>query len=107
MAAYTELEASQLAELIATQEIVLVDVRNDDEVAKGIIPNALHIPLASLPTQYSMLTPEKPIVLYCHSGIRSAKAASFLANNGYSSLFNLSGGVLAWARAGYAFAAKA
>ncbi len=106
MTNYIEIEATQLADLLTSQPIVLLDVRNDDEVLGGIIAGAIHIPLNALPTEYTKLNPDAKIVCYCHSGIRSAKAASFLANLGYENLYNLRGGILAWGREGYTFVAK-
>ena len=88
---YQEIEANELHDLNARQKLLLVDVRNDDEVARGIIPGAVHIPL----------------VLYCHSGIRSAQAAAYLVGNGrVAPVYNLRGGVLAWGKAGYEFGRK-
>jgi rhodanese-related sulfurtransferase len=107
MTPYTDIEATHLAEMIAgNQQFTLVDVRNDDEVARGIIQSAVHIPLMLLANEFTQLDPEKTIVFYCHSGIRSAQAVSFLANHGFDDLYNLRGGVLAWGREGYPFVAK-
>lgn len=106
MSKYSEIQAKDLYDMLATKPPLLVDVRNDDEVARGIIPGAIHIPLSTLPTQYDALTNADAIVFYCHSGVRSAHAADFIASKGAKNVSNLVGGVLAWARAGYAFAAK-
>ncbi|WP_137719964.1 rhodanese-like domain-containing protein [Methylobacillus flagellatus] len=107
MSAYQEIEAEQLHQLLAVQKIQLVDVRNDDEVARGIIPGALHITLANIPMKHeALLSEDVPLVFYCHSGIRSAHAASFLASKGREQVYNLRGGVLAWGKAGYAFGSK-
>ena len=103
MHGYNEIEASELFEMMAKQKLLLVDVRNDDEVARGIIPGALHIPLAMIPVKSESLNGEEALVLYCHSGIRSAQAAAFIANKGRSKIYNLRGGVLAWGKAGYPF----
>jgi rhodanese-related sulfurtransferase len=89
--------------MLTTQSLLLVDVRNDDEVARGVIQNAIHIPLAMLPVQYESLAKADNIVFYCHSGVRSAHAAAFAASKGCKHVYNLAGGVLAWARAGYPF----
>ncbi|HEX5539171.1 MAG TPA: rhodanese-like domain-containing protein [Methylophilaceae bacterium] len=107
MAAYQEIEASELHDLLARQKLLLVDVRNDDEVARGIIPGAMHIPLAMIPAKSDALDGDEALVLYCHSGIRSAQAAGFIASRGREQVFNLRGGVLAWGKAGYAFGPKA
>ena len=106
MTNYIEIEAKQVADMLSSQPVVLLDVRNDDEVLGGIIAGAVHIPLNALPSEYSKLNPDATIVCYCHSGIRSGKAASFLSNLGYEKLYNLRGGILAWAREGYTFVAK-
>ncbi len=106
MSTYSEIEANDLLSMMATQPLVLVDVRNDDEVLRGIIAGAIHIPLAMLPAQYEPLTKADTVVFYCHSGIRSAHAAAFAASKGCKNVYNLVGGVLAWSRAGHALIAK-
>ena len=108
MQSYQEIEANELHDLNARQKLRLVDVRNDDEVARGIIPGAVHIPLAQVPAKLdSLVEGEEPLVLYCHSGIRSAQAAAYIAANGRTApVYNLRGGILAWGKAGYAFSPK-
>ena len=106
MSSYSEIEVKELVEMMAKQPLLLVDVRNDDEVARGIIPSAVHIPLAMLPVQYEPLTKVDSIVFYCHSGVRSAHAAAFAANKGCKHVYNLIGGVLAWGKAGQPFVPK-
>lgn len=106
MSTYNEIDVKELLEMMATQPLLLVDVRNDDEVARGIIPNAVHIPLAMLPVQYEPLTKIESIVFYCHSGVRSAHAAAFASSKGCKSVYNLIGGVLAWGKAGKPFVPK-
>ncbi len=101
MNSYSDIEASDLFELITKPKVLLVDVRNDDEVARGIIPGALHIQLSMLPLQYEKLMNAHSVVFYCHSGIRSAHAADFAVNKGVKDVFNLVGGVVAWGKAGY------
>lgn len=106
MTIHKDIEAADLHELISKQAITLVDVRNDDEVARGIIDGATHLQLALLPAQYESLNHNLPIVFYCHSGVRSAHAAAFVCEKGLRNVYNLTGGVLAWARAGYPFVNK-
>lgn len=106
MSAYSEIEANDLFNMMATQPLLLVDVRNDDEVARGVISGAIHIPLATLPAQYEPLTKVENVVFYCHSGIRSAHAATFAASKGCKNVYNLMGGVLAWGKAGHPLVAK-
>jgi len=106
MTGYKEIDATTLFEMMANEPLTLVDVRNDDEVARGIIPGALHIQLAMIPVKHDVLDKQKSLVFYCHSGIRSGQASAFLASKGYKNVYNLQGGILAWGRAGYSFVPK-
>lgn len=101
MKSYSEIEAPELSELLNNNKILLVDVRNDDEVARGIIAGALHMQLATLPLQYDKLTKADFVVFYCHSGVRSAHAADFAVAKGVKGVHNLVGGIVAWHQAGY------
>lgn len=103
---YSDIEAADLLNLMTQPKVALVDVRNDDEVARGIIPGAVHIQLSMLPVEYEKLAHANTVVFYCHSGIRSAHAADFATSKGLKDVHNLVGGVIAWGRAGYPFAAK-
>jgi len=106
MSGYKEIEASDLQSMLNSSNIQLVDVRNDDEVARGIIPGASHIPLALLPLKYESLNGDDALVFYCHSGMRSAQAAAFIVNKGRKNVYNLRGGVLAWGKASLPFGQK-
>ena len=86
--------------LDASDPPVLLDVRGPDEVARGHLEGARHIPLGELPRRYAELALDQALVIYCHSGVRSASACRFLAERGYGQLYNLEGGIAAWARAG-------
>ena len=87
---------------IAASGAHLIDVRTADEVAHGVIDGAIHIPLHLLPLRAADIPQDKPVVIYCRSGARSAQACSFMASRGYSNMHNLSGGIMAWARSGNA-----
>jgi rhodanese-related sulfurtransferase len=106
MAGYMEIDAAELHRLLAEKKIMLVDVRTDDEAARGIIEGALHIPLHMIPLKVDELGGDLPLVVYCHAGMRSAQAAAFLASKGREHIYNLQGGVLAWGKAGYPFVPK-
>lgn len=77
----------------------LVDVREADEFAICHIERAELIPLAQLVEQAPARWADKgmPIVAYCHHGIRSAHAARLLRQLGYEEVYNLTGGIEAWA----------
>jgi len=62
---------------------VMLDVRNDDEVASGMLPNAIHIPLGELEKRKSELDKSKEIYLYCRSGHRTQVAFDLLKQAGY------------------------
>ncbi len=106
MNTYQQIQPNDLVAMLSSDSALLVDVRNDDEVARGIIEGAIHIPLALLPLQTEALNKAENIVFYCHSGVRSAHAAAFAISKGYKNVYNLTGGVLGWARAGYPFVPK-
>jgi rhodanese-related sulfurtransferase len=80
--------------------IHVIDVRTEAEVARGVIEGAIHIPLHLLPLRADEIPQDKPVLVYCNSGARSAQACAFMATKGYRNMHNLSGGILAWARAG-------
>ncbi|MCE9520284.1 MAG: rhodanese-like domain-containing protein [Verrucomicrobia bacterium] len=79
----------------------LIDVREEDEFAICQIDGAELIPLAQVAEQapLRLLEKEKPIVVYCHHGMRSAHAAQVLRHLGYKEVYNLTGGIEAWAEA--------
>jgi len=78
----------------------LIDVRTEAEVAQGVISGAVHIPLHLLPLRAGDVPQDKPVVIYCRSGARSAQACAFMAAQGFHNMHNLAGGILSWARSG-------
>ena len=76
--------------------VVLLDVREHDELAIAAVAGALHIPMREIPARVAELDPDKPLVVMCHSGGRSRRVADFLLGNGFSNVFNLRGGIDAW-----------
>ena len=79
-------------------EVVLIDVRQPDEFTGELshIPGATLIPLGTLPEKLSQLSKDKTIVFVCRSGGRSARAAALASENGFTSVYNLKGGMLRW-----------
>lgn len=68
----------------------LVDVRSPGEFSSGHLPGAVNVPLPELEGQLAKLGPkDKPVVLYCASGTRSAMARSKLKGLGFTQVFNL------------------
>lgn len=91
------LEATRLM----NDEALILDVREDNEWAIGRIPNARHIRLGQLADQLAQLEKfrDKPVVVYCRSGNRSARAGAMLKKAGFSNVNNLTGGIVAWEQA--------
>ena len=76
----------------------LLDVREPWEHQICRIPNSLLIPMRAIPARQAELDPEADTVVICHHGSRSIQVAMFLERSGFKRLYNLSGGVDAWAR---------
>ena len=77
----------------------ILDVREDFEVAEGMIPEALHIPMDQLRERLSELDPAVPVIAVCRSGNRSARVADALNGVGFTA-DTMTGGMIAWTRAG-------
>lgn len=85
--------AEELVQLLdANEELNIIDVREDFEVANGMIPGAVHIPLGFLPERLKELDPSKEYIIVCHSGYRSSMACQYLEENGFQAT-NLEGGM--------------
>ena len=84
---------------------VVVDVREPDEYAAGHIPGALSLPQADLASRLDELPRDRPLLLVCQTGVRSMRAARFLAQAGYPDVASVRGGTVAWIAAGGAVAA--
>lgn len=91
-----EMTAKEVEALIKNgAKLNIVDVREDDEVAEGKIPEAIHIPLGSVESRMHELDQSKEYILVCRSGGRSGRAVEFLEEQGYE-VINMQGGMLAW-----------
>jgi rhodanese-related sulfurtransferase len=78
--------------------IVLLDVREPFEREFASITPSIHIPMNEVPSRSGELPSDATIVVYCHSGGRSAMVAGYLEHHGFSDVANLSGGIDAWSR---------
>lgn len=76
----------------------VLDVRDAWEWALCRIEGSVHVPLAELPRRVGELDPQRPTVVLCHHGVRSAHAAQWLAQHGFAQVANLRGGIDAWSR---------
>jgi phage shock protein E len=69
----------------------LVDVRSPGEFASGHLPGAVNVPVQELAQRREEIPRDRPVVLYCASGVRSAQAARMLREAGWSEVHNLGG----------------
>jgi len=81
----------------AGDDVVLLDVREPDEIETASIPWATVIAMREIPARLDEIPREKPVVVMCHHGARSERVAQFLEANGYQNPINLAGGIDAWA----------
>ncbi|RKQ33568.1 rhodanese-like domain-containing protein [Oceanobacillus halophilus] len=92
----SEISAKELqSKLENGEQLNIVDVREDDEVAQGIIPGAKHIRLSEIPQRTNEFEKDKHYYMVCRSGGRSGRATEFLKEQGYD-VTNMAGGMLAW-----------
>jgi len=93
-----DIGTTEATHLINREDALLLDVREDKEIADGKIINAKHVPLSHLQTRLAEMDQykEKPVIVYCRSGNRSSQACKILKKAGFSQSFNLSGGYSAW-----------
>lgn len=76
---------------------VVIDVREAWEHALVKVDAALHMPMQTVPSRLGDLDAGRPHVLMCHHGMRSYRVAEFLQQAGFGRLYNLDGGIDAWA----------
>lgn len=93
----TEIDAPSLDRLLRSgdSDVQLIDVREQWEAQIASLPGSLLIPLGELPGRVGELDRSRPVVTYCHSGVRSAEAARFLTEQGFTAT-SLHGGINAW-----------
>jgi rhodanese-related sulfurtransferase len=95
----SEISVAELKRLRdAGEALLLLDVREPDELAAASIPWATAIPMMQIPVRYGELPRDRPIVVMCHHGARSDRVMQFLHANGYDGALNLAGGIDAWSQ---------
>lgn len=97
-----EVSCAEALQLINHKEACILDVREPEEFKSGHLLDAKSIPLVKLRDRIGELERyrDKPIVVACRSGQRSATACALLGKEGFAQVYNLSGGVTAWQKAG-------
>lgn len=98
-----EIDSSEFAQWVgdASHRLRVIDVRQMQEIAMGTVPRAEAMPLHELPAKFGELSPDEKLVVVCRSGARSAQACLFLQQQGFSEVYNLRGGMMAWVQSGF------
>lgn len=99
--AIPQLPPGDAAQRLQRGTAVLLDVREDWELATAAVDGALHIPMDEVPARLDELREmrgDRDLVIMCHSGMRSQRVAEFLNQQGLGGVFNLEGGIDAWSR---------
>jgi len=98
---YTDVTPKEAYEIISQQEVVVLDVRTQEEYDSGHISNALLIPVSELESRLHELSPSDHILEYCRSGNRSEQADNILVANDFIHAYNMVGGIIEWQAQGF------
>ena len=100
----TEVDPTEVLDLLGSPDVAILDIREAEEVEQGRIPGAVHVPRSYLETRIEGIAPDrhKRVILYCASGNRSAFGAKTLVEDmGYERVESLNGGITLWKDRGY------
>jgi len=91
-----EINAKEVKKKFDNKEnFILLDVREDNEIDIASISPHTHIPMGEIPNRFHELDKDKPHVVMCHSGVRSARVCNYLIEMGYD-VVNFAGGIESW-----------
>ncbi len=98
---YKELSATEAVMLMNHDSAVMLDVREDAELAQGTISGSKHLAYSVLRQRVDELKKfkDKPVITFCRSGQRSGMACNILLKNEFTNVYNLKGGVVGWQQA--------
>ena len=93
-----EVDPPSVASGLRERRFEVLDVREDDEVQHGMVPGALHLSRAHFESRIEDVIPDKdrPVVVYCQSGVRSVFAARTMKELGYTNVTSMAGGFVRW-----------
>lgn len=107
--AAAEIDLSTLADLIdpttvaaikGRSEVLVLDVREQDEYDQSHIPGVTLIPMSTIMDRLSEIPKDKTVVVTCRSGNRSSQVATYLRQQGFTNIHDMAGGIVAWQNAG-------
>ena len=82
--------------LDAKEDVFVLDVRQPEEYAQGYVPTAYLLPLGEIEQRLDEVPKDKPVIVVCRSGGRSAAASQKLEDNGFDNILNMLGGTMDW-----------
>ena len=94
----TDVSPSKAIQMLNHDNAIMIDMREDKDYREGHIVNTLHMPDINNNAKLDKFR-DRPLIVYCRSGQRSAGYCSKLRKQGFESVYNLKGGLLAWERA--------
>lgn len=95
---YKQVNANQAVQVLNRDNVTVIDVRGSSELSNGVIKGAKTIPVTDISKHLTQLEKNKdnPFLVYCGSGNRSGHVCNVLTKNGFSDVYNLTGGLMAW-----------
>jgi rhodanese-related sulfurtransferase len=95
---YYSISIDKAAELLESENAIILDVRTNEEVSKGYIKDATFIDYYSndFKNKLNLIDKKKTIYVYCKSGGRSSKASEIISQMGFANVYNLEGGFMRW-----------
>ena len=95
-----DVDVQTTAALREQPDVMILDVREQDEWNAGHIPGAVFMPMGEVPNRLSEIPTDKTVIVQCRSGNRSSQVTDFLVKQGFTNVHNMSGGINAWQSAG-------
>ncbi len=99
VASFVNIKASDFEKTVKAQDAIVIDVRTPSETESGVIEGMdlmIDYQSSNFKAEVAKLDKTKAYVVYCRSGARSAGAANYMVNNGFTKVYNLEGGIMGW-----------
>ena len=93
---FKRIEIQECKDLMAGEDVCVLDIRDPQAFEQGCIDKALHIEQLNMDDFVEQQAKEKPLVIYCYHGNSSLSAAEFFVEKGFTAVHSLNGGYEAW-----------
>jgi rhodanese-related sulfurtransferase len=87
--------------LINNEDYFIIDVRSKEEYNQGHLDGAFLIPVDEIKKRVAEIPRNKPVIVYCKTGVRSLEAANILIKSGFKAVYDMKGGITEWQKKGY------